>query len=127
MLATDTVEVLEEERVLVNQAAGNAVRDEIAARYPGALTEQEFSTTLGIRRVDVLTPDGLAIESKVGYMSLTRDIASQIAKDQLLIQDQDVTGVLWEFSRSQTTGRVGPSYPLAAALTKAGIAWVVRL
>lgn len=52
--------------ILANQAAGNAARDAIAAANPGSLTEQTFNTALGARRVDVLTQDGLAIESKVG-------------------------------------------------------------
>src|SRR5262249_38685573 len=72
-------------QVLANQAAGNAARDAIAARYAGSQTEVTFDTALGARRVDVLTQEGLAIESKVGYTSLTRGVQSQIAKDQLLM------------------------------------------
>ena len=109
-------------QVLANQAAGNAARDAIAARYAGAEIEQTFQTDLGLRRVDVLTSQGEAIESKVGYTSLTRSVQSQIANDQwLLANSPDVTGVSWEFSPSAVTGQVGPSGPLAAALDKAGI------
>jgi hypothetical protein len=111
--------------VLANQAAGNAARDAIAARYPGAETEVTFQTALGARRVDVLTPGGLAIESKVGYSSLTQSVASQIAKDQWLVANGDVTSVKWDFSPSQVTGRAGPSGPLAAALKRAGIPWSI--
>jgi hypothetical protein len=39
----------------VNQAAGNAARDAIAARYTGSQTEVTFNTALGARSVDVLT------------------------------------------------------------------------
>jgi filamentous hemagglutinin len=109
----------------VNQAAGNAARDAIAARYAGSQTEVTFNTALGARSVDVLTQNDLAIESKVGYTSLTRTVQSQVAKDQLLMQNGDVSGVQWEFSRSAVTGQVGPSGPLAAALAKAGIPWVI--
>lgn len=112
-------------QILANQAAGNAARDAIAARYPGADIEQTFQTALGARRVDVLTQDGLAIESKVGYTSLTQSIQTQIAKDQLLMQNPAISGVQWEFSPSAVTGQVGPSGPLAAALDKAGIPWSI--
>jgi len=98
--------------IAANAAAGNAARDAIAAQYPGSLTEQTFSTALGARRVDVLTQDGLAIESKVGRTSLTSGIQSQIAKDQLLLQNGDVNGVQWVFGRSRVTGQIGPTGPL---------------
>ena len=76
--------------------------------------------------MDVLTQEGLAIESKVGYTSLTWTVQSQVAKDQLLMQNEDVSGVQWEFSPSAVTGRVGPSGPSAAALAKAGIPWLIE-
>ena len=87
--------------------------------------EQSLRTTAGVRRVDVLTPSGLAIESKVGRTSLTSAVRSQIVKDQLLLQDGAVTGVQWVFTRSDVTGRVGPTAPLAAALNKAGVPWMI--
>jgi len=110
--------------ILANQAAGNAARDAIAAAHAGSLTEQTFSTALGARRVDVLTQNGLAIESKVGRASLTSDIRAEIAKDQWLLQNNpDITGIQWVFTRSAVTGQIGPTGPLAAALDKAGIPW----
>jgi hypothetical protein len=112
-------------QILANQAAGNAARDAIAAQYPGAETEVNFDTDLGVRGVDVLTPQGEAIESKVGYTSLTQSVQSQIAKDQWLAENGEVNGVQREFSPSGVTGRVGPSGPLAAALDKAGIPWSI--
>jgi hypothetical protein len=108
-----------------NQAAGNAARDAIAAQYSGAESEVTFQTELGARRVDVLTAQGEAIESKVGYTSLSQSVQTQIAKDQLLMQSGDVSGVRWVFGPSGVTGQVGPSGPLAAALEKAGIPWSI--
>lgn len=70
-----------------------------------------------------LTQDGLAIESKVGYTSLSKTVQLQIAKDQMLIDNGDVSAAQWIFSRSAVTGRVGPSGPLAEALDKASISW----
>ena len=46
-----------------------------------------------------------------------------IAKDNLLLESGQVSGLQWEFSASEVTGRVGPGGPLAAALEKAGIPW----
>jgi hypothetical protein len=116
----------EQPQVTANQAAGNAARDAIAAQFPGAETEVTFTTDLGVRRVDVLTPNGEAIEVKVGSTSLTTSVQSQIAKDQWLVANSPVVaGVQWVFEPSAITGQVGPSGPLAAALEKAGIPWSV--
>jgi hypothetical protein len=73
-----------------------------------------------VRRLDILTQGGLGIESKVGRTSLTATTRSQIAKDGLLLRSGDVTGIEWVFSR---TGQIGPTGPLADALSKAGIPW----
>lgn len=121
---SDVAAETEVPQIIANQTAGNAARDAIAARYPGAEIEQTFQTALGARRVDVLTQDGLAIESKVGYTSLTKSIQLQIAKDQLLMQNPAISGVEWELGPSAVTGQVGPS-GLAAALDTAGIPWSI--
>lgn len=98
-----------------NVEEGNAARDAIAVRYPSAQTEVRFQTAEGLRSVDVLTPEGEAIESKVGYTSLSSVIRGQIAKGQLLMQEPQITGVGWIFS-ANNFGEVGPSGPLANAL-----------
>lgn len=110
-------------RIAANQAAGNAARDALSAAHPGSLIEQSFSTTAGVRRLDVLTQGGLGIESKVGRTSLTAATRSQVAKDSLLLRNGDVTGMEWVFSRGGVTGQIGPTGPLADALGKAGIPW----
>jgi len=110
-------------RIAANQAAGNAARDRLLAAYPGALPEQSFTTTAGVRRFDILTQGLVGIESKVGRTSLTATTRSQIAKDSLLLRNGDVNGIEWVFSRSGVTGQIGPTGPLADALSKAGIPW----
>jgi hypothetical protein len=107
-----------------NVEEGNAARDAIAARYPGARTEVHFPTTAGLRVVDVLTPEGEAIESKVGSVSLNSVIRGQIAKDQLVMQEPQITGVRWIFSANKW-GEAGPTGPLASALEDAGIQWEI--
>jgi len=110
-----------------NQDWGNDVRDAIAAEHPGSDIEQSFETSLGGRRIDVLTPEGLAIESKTGYTSLTPTVAREIAKDKLLLQDQnnEINAVKWIFSGNRF-GESGLSGPLADALNEAGISHEVR-
>jgi hypothetical protein len=110
-------------RIAANQAAGNAARDALAAAHPGSLIEQSFTTTAGVRRLDILTQSRLGIESKVGRTSLKATTRSQIAKDSLLLRNGQVTGMEWVFSRSGVTGQIGPTGPLADALSKAGIPW----
>ncbi len=110
-------------RIAANQAAGNAARDALAAAHPGSLIEQSFTTTAGVRRLDILTQGLVGIESKVGRTSLTATTRSQIAKDSLLLRNGDVNGIEWVFSRSGVTGQIGPTGPLASALDKAGISW----
>lgn len=81
----------------------------------------------GPRRLDVLTPQGLAIESKVGRTGLTARTRQEIARDVELLNDPStpVSKLMWEFSRSGTTGRVGPSSNLAAELLRNNIPWTV--
>lgn len=112
--------------IIANKAAGDAARDEIMAENPGSMPEQTFETGLGSRRVDVLTPGKAAIESKVGRTSLGSTEELQIAKDRQLIEQGKVTSVQWAFTRSGVTGKIGPTGPLAKALTEAGIGWVER-
>ncbi|MEP7765667.1 DUF6531 domain-containing protein [Sanguibacter sp. 25GB23B1] len=109
--------------IAANQAAGNAGRDAIAARFPGSQIEQTFTTSAGVRRLDVLTVTRMGIETKVGRTSLTTMTTSQIAKDSLLLQSGQVRSIEWMFMRSGVTGQIGPTAPLAAALNKAGINW----
>ncbi|NTW40637.1 MAG: hypothetical protein HGA44_12245 [Cellulomonadaceae bacterium] len=110
-------------QIAANQAAGNAARDLLAAAHPNSLIEQSLQTTAGVRRVDVLTQELVAIESKVGRTSLTAATQAQLTKDALLLENGDVAAVEWVFSRSAVTGKVGPTGPLAEALDSAGIPW----
>jgi RHS repeat-associated protein len=105
--------------VQANKAAGDAVRDAIAARTGGAI-EQNFRVTGGLRRVDVL--DGTtAIESKVGRTSLTPRVRQELARDVKLLRSGQVDRVQWEFSPSGVTGKSGPTGPLRQKLEKFGI------
>jgi|GEM_PF-3372081 len=91
----------------------------------GGTPQVSFQTSLGQRVVDVLSQEGVALESKVGYQSLTSAIRSQIAKDVQLVNTGAVQGAEWHFFVSPITGIGGPSAPLAAALNSAGIPFFV--
>ncbi|MEZ2373272.1 RHS repeat-associated core domain-containing protein [Arthrobacter sp. RCC_34] len=109
-------------RIGLNAAAGNGARDLIAATHLGAGIEATVKTGLGVRRLDILTSDGIAIESKLGRTSLTKEVRAQVAKDAWLLKnDENIHEVWWIFSRSGVTGKVGPTAPLERALNDAGI------
>lgn len=69
-------------------------------------------TSLGKRFVDVLSPDNIAHESKVGYTTLTKFVEKQILKDAELVKSKEFSGAVWHFFRSAVTGQIGPSQPL---------------
>ena len=104
-----------------NKAAGDAAADRIAANYPGSRREVTRNTSDGPRRIDVLTPDGGAIESKVGRTHAGSETLRQVNKDRELLENGTVNSVTWEFRRSAQTGRVGPTPRLQAELEAAGI------
>jgi RHS repeat-associated protein len=104
-------------QLLANRGVGNAARNRIAARFAGAAKEQFFHTSRGARYIDVLTPAGKAIESKVGLTSFPV-ARMQALKDVELLRTGAVDSVEWVFTRSPTTGKIGPSKKLAAFLQK---------
>jgi len=118
-----TEQVAAKSLVQANRLSGLTAEARIAARFPGAATHVTRETKLGARVIDVLTTEGTAIESKVGRVSLTKDIQRQIAKDVEMMKDPSsgVKSVEWRFSPSEVTGKMGPTAPLEKALEKAGI------
>jgi RHS repeat-associated protein len=122
-LEAETLAAKSGSQILTNKAIGDAAADAIASQYSGALREVTLQAASGARRLDLLTPQGLAIESKVGRTSLTKATRQQIQRDVELMNDPlgGVTSVEWQFGTSPITGRGGPTGPLEAALRAAGI------
>jgi RHS repeat-associated protein len=104
-------------QVTINRVAGKAAESWLAQTYGGAA---KTIVVNGVRRViDNLTPAGIAQEAKVGYTTLSKFVASQVAKDAELLATQRVASVQWHFWESSTG--IGPSAPLENALKNAGI------
>jgi RHS repeat-associated protein len=121
-MATNDVPLPIRGGVQANKAAGDAVRDAIAQREAPALTEQVFNTVGGARRVDVLKlgDELVGIESKVGRTALDSRIRQELARDWWLQRQSKLDRVIWEFSRSERTGKIGPTSQLAEKLEKLG-------
>jgi RHS repeat-associated protein len=98
---------------------------EAALRQLGGESQVFFRTSQGARYVDQLV-NGVANESKVGYQTLTQNLATQISKDAELIQSGQIQGAAWHFFTSPLTGLGGPSGPLAQALRQAGIQIIIH-
>jgi RHS repeat-associated protein len=98
---------------------------EQALKALGGESQVFFRTSQGRRFVDQLV-GRVAHESKVGYTALTRDVATQIAKDAELIGAGRIEGATWHFFQSPVTGVGGPSGPLRQALEQAGIGIVIH-
>jgi filamentous hemagglutinin len=96
-----------------------------AQSWPGFDCSYESRHSGGGRFVDQLV-GRVAHESKVGYTSLTKDIAGQIAKDAELILTKQIDSAVWHFYQSPVTGLGGPSGPLREALSNAGIGFVIH-
>jgi RHS repeat-associated protein len=101
------------------------VGEEWLAQNLGGESQVYFSTSQGGRYVDQLV-NGLANESKVGYVCRTAKITKQIAKDVELLNSGDVNGVTWHFFESPVTGLKGPSAPLVKLLQDNGINVIIH-
>jgi len=75
-------------------------------RFGDATTDKTFSSSLGMRYFDVVL-GGTAIESKVGRVSLTDRIKSQILKDVEALHSQRVKSIVWMNTKSPITGKEG--------------------
>jgi len=74
---------------------------------------------LGDRIVDQYS-NGIAHEIKMGRVYATQFVKAQIDKDIQLLKNSGygVEGVTWHFVKSEQTGKIGPSTPLARYIQK---------
>lgn len=80
------------------------------AEAVGGESQVAYETSLGRRVVDQIA-EGVAYESKMGYVTLTGDIAAQIAKDGELLSTGRLRGCEWWF-------RTSPAPEVASALAE---------
>lgn len=81
---------------------------------------------LTARRFDVFA-DGVAHESKVGAVSLTQGIRSQINSDAYFMEQKMIDGAHWHFYPSGITEQLGASKPLLDLLDEKGIKYTIHL
>ncbi|QYR17883.1 hypothetical protein JJQ73_02045 [Corynebacterium glutamicum] len=75
-----------------------------------------------------LEPDKImAVESKVGFQSLTESIKRQINSDICLRDKGLIEAVRWEFMPSKITGQVGMTGPMREYLQENGVEVVIRI
>ncbi|HTE53483.1 MAG TPA: FG-GAP-like repeat-containing protein [Kofleriaceae bacterium] len=86
----------------------------------GGQSQVFFRTSRGGRYIDQLV-NGVAHESKVGRMALTKKIEAQVLKDAELVSTGQVKEAVWHFFTSPQTGLVGPTGPLEKLLNEKGI------
>ncbi|HET7900281.1 MAG TPA: hypothetical protein VFL59_03775 [Candidatus Nanopelagicales bacterium] len=123
--------------VSVPMASGRAGEVALEARYGATTTgvdRQVRLSTAGcttgcggdIRIVDVLV-NGIAHESKVGYVGFSEFTQRQIFKDAYLIRMGRISGALWHFSMSDVTHTIGADPRVLDLLEKVGIPYETQL
>ena len=66
------------------------------------------------------------IESKVGRTGLTSRVRQEVARDIKILRSGQLDRIEWVFTRSPTTGKIGPTKALENVLNKHGIPIVYR-
>lgn len=107
---------------------GKTGEEALKFAHPGE-SQKYFQTYVngvkGGRYVDQYS-QRVAYEAKVGYTCLSNRIKTQVLKDAYLLADNQVKGVVWEFYRSEITGRVGATQSLLDYLTAHGIEYIIH-
>lgn len=80
-----------------------------------------------VRRDFDVVADGVAHESKVGYVALTENIRAQINSDAYLMSRGDIAAAHWHFYPSGITSQVGANKNVIALLEEKGIKYTVHL
>ena len=75
-------------------------------RFGDVVPDKTFNSSLGQRYFDVVLGT-TAIESKVGRVSLTERVKSQILKDVEALQNDRVKSIVWMNTKSPITGKEG--------------------
>ncbi|GAK40663.1 RHS repeat-associated core domain-containing protein [Paenibacillus urinalis] len=95
------------------------------AELVGGKPNQYFKTTLGGRYVDQLS-NGIAYESKMGFVNYSSKVMTQISKDAELLSNGSIDGATWVFFRSPSTGKIGADQRVLDALASYGIKYIFK-
>ncbi|GGC05855.1 VWA domain-containing protein [Cellulomonas carbonis] len=114
------------------KATGKAGEAALEATY-GATTKgvdkQVWFSTKGIlgrgRYADVFV-NGIAHESKVGFVSYSRSIRNQIEKDAALVANGRISGAHWHFYASDVSSSIGADPRIIDLLVQKGIPFTVH-
>lgn len=79
-----------------------------------------------VRVFDVFV-DGVAHESKVGYVNFSESIANQIRSDAYLIKNGDIKGAHWHFLPSGQSDSLGAAPMILDLLEQNGIPYTIHL
>ena len=108
---------------LTSHQIGN-LGEKALAKSVGGSSHKVFNTSLGKRVVDQFA-DGIAHESKVGFVNSSAFVRKQIAKDANLIANNDIVqGAMWHFYKSPKTGLQGASETVIKLLNDNNIPYV---
>ena len=116
------------EQLAVNQAQGFAAENAEIAIRGGRRGYFGFDDGSPARIIDIVVGTGrraVGFEVIAGRVSLTSDIASQIASDAKLIASKRIKSITWVFYRN-AAGEYGAYRPVLQALQDAGIGIVER-
>ena len=107
-------------------AAGQRYIEETYGGTPQKYFQTWVNGIRGGRYVDLYN-NGVAYESKEGYTCLSQRVKMQILKDAWLLENGKVDKVVWVFTESTITGRVGATQSVFDLLNQYGIQYVVHL
>ena len=119
----------------IAEVESNVAEGEDLVFKGGRAAEEYLETTLqgegqvsvetdqGVRILDVLTENGEAAESKVGYVRYSERVLTQISKDAEILSRNlnGVKEITWNFFRSANTGLRGADPRIITELLNAGI------
>ena len=87
---------------------GQIFQSILVRELPGAETEVYYNTPYGGRRVDIVTEDGVLIETKVGRINNRSRFQRQALADSYIVNsDPDIYAAEWHFAVSPRTGLGG--------------------
>lgn len=97
---------------------------EVSTQVSMKTTDCVVVCNLSHRKFDVFA-DGVAHESKVGYVSLQPSIRKQIESDAFLIESGEITKAHWHFYPSGKSHKMGPNRDVIDLLDEKGIPYTI--